>query len=176
MMRALRFGAAIYAALFLCPPAPVLAADHAVTRVYLMRGLLELSPFASLVATLRAHGAIVTTWSWLQKGALERDALAHRGDRIVVGGHSMGDQEAFAAGGDLKMRGLSVRVVGLDPLCTTPRATAGLSQINIWGNACLGRPAIVPGARNVYLPGPSHIGYPADPRVIRAFVAAALSN
>jgi pimeloyl-ACP methyl ester carboxylesterase len=152
-----------------------LAAEHQVPRVYLMRGLLELSPFSTLVAKLKARGAIVTTWSWMQREAVVADALRHRGDRIVVAGHSMGDQEAFTAGAELKARGLRATIVGLDPLCTSPRATPGLSQINIWGNGCMGRAASVAAAKNIYLPGPSHIGYPADPRVQALFVKFALS-
>lgn len=164
-------GAAIFvASVLLCAQA------HAATRVYLMRGLLELSPFSALVADLRARGAIVTVWSWASEGAVVQDVLAHRRDRIVVGGHSMGDQEAFAAGADLKARGLRVTVVGLDPLCTSPRATPGIPETNIWGNYCGLAKGTVAGARNIQISGPSHIGYPADAAVRRAFVRAALSK
>jgi hypothetical protein len=147
-----------------------ISAAQAATRVYLMRGLLELSPFSGLVAALQARGDIVSTWSWMHWGAVVADAAAHRGDRIIIGGHSMGDENAFAAGAALQARGVKVKVVGLDPLCTSPRMVRGLDAVNIWGNGCMGRAATVAGAHNVYLPGPSHIGYPADRRVQAAFI------
>ena len=141
---------------------------HAATRVYLMRGLLELSPGLSTIGDmLRARGAIVTVGSWMQREQFVRDALRHPQDRIVFGGHSMGDQEAFSAGAQVK----GSRVVGLDPLCTSPRGRG----VNIWGNTCLGRFATVAGASNVLISGYSHITYCTDPRVQRAFVRYALN-
>jgi hypothetical protein len=87
----------------------------------------------------------------------------------------MGDEAAFEGGGELKAAGANVRVVGLDPLCTSPRMSPGLSAVNIWGNYCFAAPGTVAGARNVRLSGPSHIGYCADPRVQALAVNAALS-
>jgi hypothetical protein len=144
---------------------------HAATRVYLMRGLMELSPGLETIGEmLRARGAVVTLGSWMQRGAFVQDALAHPHDRIIFGGHSMGAQEAFAAGAQLAARGIKARVIGLDPLCTSPRMSPGISGVNIWGNGCMGRPATVAGAQNVLIPGYSHINYCTDPRVQRAFV------
>lgn len=146
------------------------APAEAATRVYLMRGLLELSPFGKLEAALRAKGAIVSNWSWMSQEFVVADALQHRGDKIVIAGHSMGDLAAFTASAELKARGMKVKTIGLDPLCTWPRATKGLIQYNIWGSYC-GVAHTVPGAINIYLPSPyGHIGYPADNRVIRLFV------
>jgi hypothetical protein len=147
---------------------------HAATRVYLMRGLAELSPGLSTIGDmLRARGAIVTVGSWMQREQFVRDALRYPQDRIVFGGHSMGDQAAFAAGAELLAHGLKVRVVGLDPLCTSPRTYGG--GVNIWGNACMGHDAAVAGASNVRISGYSHIAYCTDPRVQSAFVRYALN-
>ena len=137
-----------------------------------MRGLLELSPFGGLVAALQARGDIVTTWSWMNWQAVVADAAAHRGDRIIVGGHSMGNQMAFAAGSQLKASGINVRVVGLDPLCTSPRVTVrGLDAVNIWGNGCAGD-ALPPSLAlaTSTCPAPPTFFYPADPRVQAAFI------
>lgn len=143
---------------------------EAATRVYLMRGLLELSPFGKLEAALRAKGAIVSNWSWMSREAVVADALQHRKDSVVIAGHSMGDLMAFAASEELKARGMRTKTIGLDPLCTWPRATKGLVQYNIWGSYC-GVAHTVPGAINIYLPSPlGHIGYPADDNVVRLFV------
>lgn len=146
----------------------IAASSHALAakRAYLMRGLLELSPgIATIGAQLKARGWIITVGSWMQQWFFTRDALAHPHDRIVFIGHSMGDQEAFVAGAVLKRYRRNVQVVGLDPLCTSPRMTPGLNATNIWGNTCLGRYATVAGARNVLISGYGHIPYSTDPRV-----------
>jgi pimeloyl-ACP methyl ester carboxylesterase len=147
---------------------------HQTTRVYLMRGLGELSPFGRLEASLRAKGAVVSNWSWLSREWVVSDALQHPKDKIVIAGHSMGALEAFTASEELKARGLRVTTIGLDPLCTWPRATKGLVQYNIWGSWCWGQVHLVPGAHNINVPSTyGHIGYPADPKVIATFVQKA---
>lgn len=168
-------GAAL-AALMLLFAHPAMAASKPVVRVYLMRGLLELSPFGSLEAALRAKGAIVTNWSWLSREWVVADALQHRGDKVIIAGHSMGDLNAFIASAELKQRGMVTKTIGLDPLCTSPYSTKGLVQYNIWGSACFGAVHLVPGAKNIYLGSPyGHIGYPADPNVIKMFVQKAFN-
>jgi hypothetical protein len=143
-----------------------------VTLVYLMRGLGHLSNFGPLASDLRSHGAIVRVYGWASWRNVVRDASRHRGDRIIVGGHSQGDDRAFVAGARLMQRGVPVRVIGMDPLCTFPRGTAGLSAVNIWGNYCGSYPGTVAYADNIYLYGGGHVGYPTDPSVRAKFVEA----
>jgi len=143
------------------------------TRVYLMRGLGELSPFGKLEAALRARGAIVTNWSWTNWRSVVADALQHPQDRVIIAGHSMGDLKAFQASEALYAAGRVSITIGLDPLCTWPRATKGLVQYNILGNVCLpgdGKYHTVRGATNVFIRGTGHIRYPTDPRVIKRVV------
>jgi hypothetical protein len=174
MLKTLRFGAV---ALALCISLLDIHSACAATRAYLMRGLggAFLSTGEDQIgARLRRLGVIVMVGDWTDREAFVQDAMRHRSDRIIFSGHSMGDLEAFVAGAELRARGLKVRVVGLDPLCTGPRMTRGLDATNIWGNYCGLTQGSVAGARNVYLPGPSHIGYPSDPRIQARAIAAML--
>jgi hypothetical protein len=171
-MKASRTIAALLAAAVLVMPVTA----HALTRVYLLRGLGHLSPFRQLASDLRATGAVVTIYGWRQWDRVVRDALRHPRDRLVVGGHSMGDEAAFVAGAHILARGVPVRVIGLDPLCTFPRATPGLPAVNIWGSYCGSSPGTVPGAENIYYADRNHVHYPADPGVRAMFVRATYWN
>jgi hypothetical protein len=135
-----------------------------------MRGLGELSPFSQLITALRARGAIVTNWSWTNWQGVVADAYTHPHDRIVIAGHSMGDLKAFQASEALYAKRRVSITIGLDPLCTWPRATKGLVQYNILGNTCGTVYHTVRGAHNVFVRGTGHIAYPTDPRVIALFV------
>jgi hypothetical protein len=154
------------------PPLPPSGGGQQVTRVYLMRGLGHLSNFRPLASDLRSRGAIVRVYGWASWRNVVRDASRHPNDRIVVGGHSQGDDRAFVAGARLMQRGVPVRVIGMDPLCTFPRGTPGLSAVNIWGNYCGSTPGTVAYADNIYLYGGGHVGYPTDPNVRAKFVQA----
>jgi hypothetical protein len=171
-------GVAMLAAVVTAMPAQ--AADLAVRRAYLMRGLLELSPgMPTIAAALRRYGIIVTIGSWMQRSQFVAEAKAHPTATAIFIGHSMGAYEAVVAGNELHASGVKVRVVGIDPLCTHPPSVApGVPAVNIWGNSCFGLPATIVGARNVNVSayGISHIGMPADPRVQARIVAAAISN
>jgi hypothetical protein len=151
---------------------PPLPPERPATRVYLLRGLGHLSPFGPLASDLRATGAIVRVYGWASWRNVVRDASRHPGDRLVVGGHSQGDDRAFVAGARLMARGVPVRVIGLDPLCTFPRGTPGLKAVNIWGHYCGSTPGTVAGAENIYEPDGSHVHYPADAGVRALFVRA----
>jgi hypothetical protein len=146
------------------------------TRVYLMRGLGHLSNFAPLSRDLRATGAIVEVTGWANRNRIVHEALRHPGDRIIVGGHSQGGKSAFIAGADIQRRGVKVHVISLDPLCTFPQSSPGLWGTNIWGNNCLGRPATVAGAENIFIGGISHIPYPTAASVRSQFVQATYWN
>jgi hypothetical protein len=155
---------------------PPLPPERPITRVYLLRGLGHLSPFGALASDLRATGAVVRIYGWASWRNVVRDASRHPGDRLVVGGHSQGDDRAFVAGARLMARGVPVRVIGLDPLCTFPRGTPGLSAVNIWGHYCGSYPGTVAGAENIYQVDGSHVHYPADPSVRALFVQATYWN
>jgi hypothetical protein len=151
---------------------PPLPPERPTTRVYLLRGLGHLSPFGPLAADLRATGAVVRIYGWASWRNVVRDASRHPGDRVVVGGHSQGDDRAFVAGARLMARGVPVRVIGLDPLCTFPRGTPGLAAVNIWGHYCGSTPGTVAYAENIFEADGSHVHYPADPAVRALFVRA----
>lgn len=142
------------------------------TRVYLMRGLGHFSPFGPLKRDLRAQGYIVQISGWSSWRRVARDALRHSNDRIIIGGHSMGDKTAFYAGETVRSRGVPVRVIGMDPLCTYPQGYPNLAAVNIWGNYCGRNPGTVPNAENVYINGGGHVFYPTNPQVRAEFVRA----
>ena len=148
----------------------------AATRAYLMRGLggMVLSTGMDQIGSLlRRHGVIVVVGHWWDREAFVADALRHPHDRIIFGGHSMGDWASFIAGAELRARHVNVRVVGLDPLCTGPVMTPGLDAVNLWGNRC-GALGPVQGAKNIYLPVSGHIEFPSNPIVQRRAIAEML--
>ena len=144
---------------------------HAATRIYLMRGLggLLLSDAMDQIgAKLHGRGRTIGVGDWSDAAAFECDALGHRGDRIVVIGHSMGAKAAGDIGTDLKLRGYAVKVIGIDPLFTNAACGPGVDCICFWGQGFEMR-----GARNVHIPSSyGHIGYASDPRVQARVIAA----
>jgi pimeloyl-ACP methyl ester carboxylesterase len=132
-----------------------IAPAHADTRVYLVRGLVGwlFAPMNELAGELRARGANVTTGSWLQAAALAADACAHRADRIVAVGHSLGGPAAAAIAMTARACGAGdVTLVSIDP---PPNAAAvhGIRATNFVG-ALGGR---IIGARNMPAPGYDHV-------------------
>jgi hypothetical protein len=166
-MKALRTSAAA-----MLIAASMIASAQAATRIYLMRGLgglLLSGGMDQIGARLRRPGVIVTVGDWSDAGAFERDALGHRGDRIIVAGHSMGAKAAGEIGTDLKARGYDVKVIGIDPLLTAASVGAGVNAICFYGQ---GFP--MQGARSVFIASSyGHVGYAADPRVQARVIAAA---
>jgi pimeloyl-ACP methyl ester carboxylesterase len=147
------------------------ASAHAATRIYLMRGLggLLLSDAMDQIgARLHGRGRTIGVGDWSDAAAFERDALGHPHDRIVLIGHSMGAKAAGDVGTDLKRRGYSVKVIGIDPLFTGASCGPGVDCICFWGQGFEMR-----GAKNVHIPSSyGHIGYAADPRVRARVIAA----
>ena len=143
------------------------------TRVYLIRGIHFGPLFYSdgmdqIGARLRRPGVTVLVGDWTDRPRFERDALGHRGDLIVIAGHSMGAKEAGAMGDDLYARGYRVKVVMLDPLLTGARTESAVSAVCFYDSIPCGG-----NARNVHLPSPlGHVGYPADRRVQARVIAA----
>jgi len=150
----------------------MMTAAQAGTRIYLMRGLggaLLSTGVDQIGARLHRPGVTVTVGDWSDAASFERDALGHRGDRIVVGGHSMGAKAAGEIGTDLHARGYSVKVIGIDPLYTGAAVGPGVNAICFYGQ---GFP--MHGAHNVFVASEyGHVGYASDPRVQSRVVAEA---
>lgn len=147
------------------------APARAGTRVYLMRGLggaLFTTGVDQIGARLKRRGVTVTVGDWSDSATFERDALGHRNDRIVIGGHSAGAASAGRIGDDLFARGYQVKVVMLDPLFTGARTETRVPAVCFYNSIpCAGR------ARNVKLSSDrGHAGYPSDPRVQAAVIGA----
>ena len=160
------------AAALLCA-AVMFSPAHAGTRVYLMRGMLGLSPGLDAVAAmLRAGGAVVMVGDAGERTAFEADAARHPRADIVFGGHSLGAYEATVAAAALAAKGVRVRVVGIDPLFTGAAIDPRIAAVNVYGQ---GWP--MPGAHNHFVASANgHVGYVADPRVQARVVAAILGR
>lgn len=139
----------------------------ATTRAYLMNGLLGefIAPLAmpQIAARLRAHGDTVIIGSWTQEAAFVADACAHRGDRIIVIGHSLGGLAAGRMARAVRRCGGSVYAVSVDP----PRGGAG-ADVNFVG--ALG--GSMAGSHNVPVRGYSHIGIINDPTMQQRIIGA----
>lgn len=166
-MLARRLTAAAIAAVCISSPA------QAGTRAYVLNGLFGamLTPAMSEIgARLRARGATVTVGAWWMAPALAADACAHRGDRIVIIGHSLGATAAAQLAMAAKRCGaLSVRVVGVDPPPTGARVN-GVPAVNFVG--ALG--GTISGASNVPIRGYGHIGIVNDHTMQARIVNSAL--
>lgn len=173
-MKALRVAAAAIA--ITAAFAAVMAQAQAGTRIYLMRGLggaLLSTAMDDTAAKLRRPGVTVMVGDFNDAGRFEQDVLAHPGDRIVLGGHSMGAWAAAEAACALAVQGRQAKVVGIDPLLTGAAVRCHAEAVNFYGQ---GLP--MPGARNVFVASRyGHIRYASDPnvqaRVIRAALGAA---
>ena len=147
-----------------------------VTRAYVMYGLLgELftSGMDQIAAKLRAHGAVVEVGSWTQASAFAADACAHRRDRIIFIGHSLGATAAASAATDARAcDARNVAMVGIDPPPLGAAVKGGARAVNFVG-ALNGS---IAGARNVPVPGYGHIAIVDDPAIQNRVVAAALSH
>lgn len=147
----------------------VLTISHAAagTRVYLSGGIgcpLFTGGLAQISAQLEARGIPARVGCNFPIG----DILAHRRDRVVLIGHSMGDVLAVAAARELAAKGMRVKVIALDPLYT------GASCVGVTECICYyGQGWPMPGARNVFVRSSyGHVGFPADPRVQARVIAA----
>lgn len=144
----------------------------AATRIYLMRGIHFGPLFFSdgmdqIGARLHGPDRTIGVGDWTDRVQFERDAFAHKADQIIVGGHSMGAWAACVMARNLKARGYSVRVVGLDPLLTGADC-AGVPAVCFWQGGYPMR-----GAHNVFVASSyGHVGYASDPRVQARFIAA----
>jgi hypothetical protein len=163
--------ASLFALAFAAQPAS--AATRAQTRAYVMNGLfgeMLTGAMYSIGGKLRQRGAIVSVGSWMTAPLYAADACAHKGDRIVIVGHSLGATAAAQVAMAAKRCGArSVTVVGVDPPASAA-AVRGVKATNFVG-ALRGR---IAGARNVPTPGYGHIGIVNDQRMQSRIVGAAL--
>lgn len=143
-------------------------------RVYVMNGFLgELftSAMSQIGDKLRARGATVEVGSFSQENSFVADACAHRQDRIVFIGHSLGAVAAAGAVRQAKACGVRrVSMVGIDPPNMGSAVPDGVRAVNFVGVLN----ASVPGAHNVPVSGHGHIGIVNDPTMQNRIVAAAL--
>ena len=139
---------------------------HAATRVYLMRGLggAFISNSMDQIGA-KLHGPVMVG-DWTDGPRFAADAQAHPHDRIVLVGHSMGAKAAADAAREL--RGMRVKVIGVDPLFSGATCVGVRDCICFWGQG-----NSMPGARNVYIASTyGHISYALDPYVQSRIIAA----
>jgi pimeloyl-ACP methyl ester carboxylesterase len=143
-------------------------------RVYVMNGLfgeLITNAMNQIGDKLRARGAIVQVGSWVEESSFVADACAHRGDRVVFIGHSMGAVAAAGAVSQAKACGVRrVSMVGVDPPATGSVVSRGAHAVNFVG--ALDAP--IKGARNVPVTGHNHIAIVNDPVMQKRIVTEAL--
>ena len=143
-------------------------------RAYVMNGLLGdlfTSAMSQIGEKLHARGVIVEVGSWTQEASFVADACAHRQDRVVFIGHSMG--AVAAAGAVREARACGVRrvsMVGIDPPNVGAVVPDGTHAVNFVGALN----ASIAGAQNVPVPGLGHIAIVNDPAMQRRIVDAAL--
>lgn len=152
-MRLLSCGVAV-AALLVCA-----CQAECATRAYVMNGLISGPGLAKISDRLRARGDIVQIGSYGQVSEFAADACAHRGDRIVVVGHSLGAMAAAIFATKVRACGVySVTMVGIDPPQNDLSVQGVPRAVNFVGSF----DAPIAGARNVTVHGFSHMGILED--------------
>lgn len=158
-------------------PFPEIEAAHPRTgaiRAYVMNGLfgeLITGAMNRIGEKLRARGVMVQVGSWSQERSFVADACAHRQDRIIFIGHSLGAVAAAGAVKQAKACGVRrVSMVGIDPPDMGAAIPDGTHSVNFVGSFN----ASVKGAHNVPVSGHGHIAIINDPAMQDRIVAAAL--
>jgi dienelactone hydrolase len=139
----------------------------AATRAYVMNGLFVGTGLAKIAARLRARGDIVEYGSYSQAGDYAADACAHRRDRIIVIGHSFGATAAVEVATKASACGArNVTMISIDPASAASvwGPARAVNFVGAFGNT-------VAGARNIPVPGFTHMGILESP----AFQARVLS-
>lgn len=171
---ALTFTSAAQAAT--APPADQAAApkSRTVTRAYLLTGLVGGGDaMNAMAAQLRAHGVLVTISSYTEADAIAADACAHRGDRLIIMGHSLGATASASIATKAAACGArNVTMVGIDP----PNFGATVSGVSHAVNFVGELNGKIAGAQNIMVPGYGHWQIVDDPAMQRRFLAAALGH
>jgi pimeloyl-ACP methyl ester carboxylesterase len=142
------------------------------TRAYLINGLggeiFTGAAMNELAGKFRRQGAEVVIGSWAQASSFAADACAHRFDRIVIVGHSLGALGAAEMANDMRACGArGVRVVMVDPPVNS--SVGNGSAVNFVGSFG----TKVSGARNIPASGQGHIGMMYDEGMQRRILQAA---
>lgn len=187
--RAMRYAVAISVVLMsICLPGPAGAA----TRVYLLRGLMDVSTgLDALAARLRARGLASKVASYSDVGSFTNEAIRDHRRRdacpVIVVGHSMGAEAAVGMAESLKGAGVPVALlVSFSPAYSRSVPTNVARTINyfqsnstIWANrlTASGKKSVV---RNIDLAkdaGIDHFNMEKSPKirsqVLSRIVAAA---
>jgi len=142
----------------------------AATRAYVMNGLYVGDGLARVAERLRARGDIVQFGSYTQADAFAADACAHRSDRIVVVGHSFGAQAAARVATQARACGArAVTMIGIDP----PKGDTSVRGVSRAVNFVGEYEGTIAGARNVPVPGYSHMGIMESPAMQARILSAA---
>jgi Alpha/beta hydrolase family len=140
-----------------------------------MYGLLGeiFTPGISKVAEkLREHGAIVEVGSWIQSSGFAAEACAHRHDRLIIVGHSLGAVEAARVTTEARSCGArDVTMVAIDPPPTAVSVPGGARAVNFVGVLH----GTIAGARNVPIKGYGHIAIVDNSAMQQRIVTTALS-
>jgi hypothetical protein len=137
--------ASLVAALWMAAVAPTAAATSS-AHVYLLRGLLNMSPgFDTLAASIRNRGIPATLDSYGSWSALAQDAMAQykrgRLRSIVIIGHSAGGGAALDMAAALGRAGIPVNlVIAIDPTGTTAVPGNVRRTVNLYVAGGLGSP------------------------------------
>jgi len=139
----------------------------AATRAYVMYGGIVGAGLAKIAASLRARGDIVEYGSYTQAAEFGADACAHTRDRIVVIGHSFGGTAAVEVATKASTCGArNVTMISIDPASSgaVQGPARAVNFVGEYGNS-------IAGARNIPVPGFTHMGILENP----AFQARVLS-
>ncbi len=142
------------------------------TRAYLMNGLmgevLTGPTMNELAAKFHRQGAEVVVGSWTQVASFTSDACAHRADRVVIVGHSLGVLGAAKMATDIRACGLrNVRVIMVDPPVNS--SVTGCYAVNFVGS--FGDK--ISGAKNISASERGHIDMTYDEGLQRRILQAA---
>ncbi len=159
--------AIVVLALLLC-----MSPAHAGTRAYLMNGLmgeaLTGAAMTELATKFRGRGAEVVIGSWAQVATFTADACEHRGDHIVIVGHSLGALGAAKMATGVRACGArSVHVVMVDPPVNS--SVGGGNAVNFVGSFG----GKISGAKNIPVSGHGHIDIMYDERMQSRILQAA---
>jgi len=157
------------------PPSTGSTPRTVVTRAYIMNGLLsEIFTRAvyKVAAKLRARDAIVEVGSWTLASDYTADVCAHRDDRIIVIGYSLGAVEAAKVATEAQACGArDLTMVGIDPPPLRASVPPGSRAVNFVG--VLG--GTIAGAKNIPVTGYDHIAIVDDPVMQERIISTALA-
>lgn len=159
-------------------PAPSRARPHEEfggKRAYVVKGLLGevFTPGMNEIADrFRAMGFAVRVGNWTQSDDFIADACAHRQDRIIIVGHSMGAIEAANILTQAKACGAhNIAMVSVDPPPTAASVPAGSRAVNFVGVMS----GTIAGARNIPVSGYGHLAIVDESAMQKRIVSTALS-